>query len=143
MTRFPVNKESCARLALTLNAMPSRARLRAEAMGFVFGKVLVMPDEDKRYVMIRGTFTCVCGRDENYALMVSPHDVMNLPRGMSDAVDPFVFLERHGSFSRKHLIADGYPPEVVDDIIERGLQWDRANPEENPWARTSFESFCG
>jgi len=108
---------------------PSRERRRAEAMGFEFEVVEVVKHKSpfRQLFIMRGIFKCVCGKHESFAKMIDGTALhYSLPLGV--AFDPAAYLRGLGSFSRDHLLKDGYPPETVDEILERGRQFDMENP---------------
>lgn len=119
---------------LTLEQMTTIAnsstlwRRRAEAMGFSFGQVEVMLHPGRfESVIIRGSFKCVCGSTEWYSFAVDT--IFEMMRDMGAAValfDPAARLAKFGSFSRKHLLSDGYTESQVDEIIRKGEEFDRA-----------------
>ena len=98
------------------------SRLRAEAMGFTFSPVDVIYDSLWGETKIRGRFQCVCGRTEAYDFIVDLHflDQMLWHRELDVARR----LQSLGSFSRPHLLEDGYTEEQVEEIERRGADWD-------------------
>jgi hypothetical protein len=100
----------------------TRARRRMEAMGFRLVTVEVVPSFPTDGVVMRGLFKCVCGRTEFFA---DELDADELPVSVAlEAFDPALFLQRYGSFSRRHLLSDGYTEAQVADIIARGERFD-------------------
>lgn len=111
----------------------SAAYQKATAAGFIFGELRFMDEGpvDSGACPLMGfgliytmEFTCVCGRREVFQQMLSRrelHDVDHHPRIKGHCIDAVAELERHGSFSRKHLREDGYTEEQIDRIRE---PWD-------------------
>lgn len=107
---------------------PTLERRRAEAMGFEFGDAVVVELRDEGCFVVRGTFKCVCGKHESYSFMFDRLRVMCSQDKdcIARLVSPAHMLRSHGSFSRQHLLNDGYTPERVDEIIRKGEEFDRA-----------------
>lgn len=99
---------------------PTPYREKAEAMGFKFGRAEVFEDRTVGY-MLRGTFTCLCGTHEAYCFHI---DEMAILDQHWQIFDPAWHLWRAGSFSKKHLLADGYSPEKVEEILQKGRDYD-------------------
>ena len=102
-------------------------RKAAVAAGFKFGAVDVIEDFFDHSIVVRGTFDCVCGNIETYNVAISLA-LLRLNHIPNEAIDPAFFLHRNGSFSRSHLVKDGYSAEEVDRIssiyrkhLEQGL----------------------
>lgn len=94
----------------------SKYRRAAEAAGFVFDPPTV---EFSAYLMVmcaRGRFTCVCGRVEAYRIAIDGF-ALELAISPDHVLDPARRLHELGSFSRQHLLADGYTPAQVDEIV--------------------------
>ncbi|MGE4074919.1 MAG: hypothetical protein AB7F22_05170 [Reyranella sp.] len=101
---------------------------RAEAMGFVFHRVKVEPVPfNPRDVELRGYFRCVCGTEEAFRFIV-PHEILTCSDEnlVHHEFDVGARLRRHGSFSRKHLLDDGYPPAQVDEMMAKTDAFNRA-----------------
>jgi len=101
----------------------TRARRRAEAMGFTFHKIEVFVC-DEGY-LLGGRFMCVCGTEEAANFILDDHAIRSGHHHRE--LDFALRVERFGSFSREHLLADGYAPEVVDEILRKGREFDEAN----------------
>jgi len=101
----------------------THARRRAEAMGWQFGPVDVALGAIPDTLTLRGTFTCRCGRPEWYSLVVSL-SAMRRASAPRDELDVAAKLQALGSFSREHLLADGFTPEQVDEVERLGWQFD-------------------
>jgi hypothetical protein len=117
---------------LTINEMralartPSRDQRRAEYMGWKFHDVDVL--DGVGGVIIRGYFTCVCGAPEAFSFAISPIELMSARRGLIYRLfDVGLRLREFGSFSREHLLADGYSEAQVAEFERRGAEFDRAN----------------
>lgn len=99
-------------------------RARAEAMGFHFTRIEVRPMAGilgNGALMLRAVFTCVCGRQETFT-STFPEDT---PTGyLIEHADVARELRRAGSFSRDHLLSDGYTPEQIDEIERKGEDFD-------------------
>lgn len=96
---------------------PSYALARAQYMGWTFSIPTVNKYCDLGY-RLRVEFTCVCGRRE-----VFQHIAMDT-RALRH-VDVIRCLTEGGSFSRDHLLEDGYTEEQVRDIERKGEEFDR------------------
>ncbi|HSX21485.1 MAG TPA: hypothetical protein VLE97_01770 [Gaiellaceae bacterium] len=78
--------------------------------------------------MLRVNFQCVCRTPETFHMNIdqTPDDVFE--RGL---VEPAEMTARHGSFSEKHLLEDGYAPEFAKttgrmfQMILQLLRWER------------------
>lgn len=105
---------------------PTRARRRAEAMGFCFGAIEVLGVVDDG-VAIRGVFSCVCDKTETFSILVTQRELEDFWASGS-APDFAQRLADIGSFSRQHLIGDGYTVEQVDKIVARGEAFDKRQP---------------
>ncbi len=104
---------------------PSRERRRAEAMGFKFGHCQVVVDPSAFGYRIGGRFTCACGNEEFYNIVIDKLLVEADMRVLEQAIDPARNLRALGSFGRKHLLADGYTPEQVDEMMAKADAFDR------------------
>ena len=108
------------------------ARLRAEAMGFTFGNLEIVSCCWGIEYLFRGTFTCVCGRTEYFKFTFRREEVEYV-------IDWCELIERGGSFSREHLLADGYSEDEVDAMMARALAVDLTDAqmrENQPPSRT-------
>lgn len=110
---------------------PTPAKLRVEAMGWKFGPVQVGDDirSDTRYVGgpyvgVRGVFTCLCGKKEFFSATFCCEELED-EKTAAMLLDVYAALERGGSFSKQHLIDDGYTPEQVAEILRKGEEYDR------------------
>lgn len=90
-------------------------RKAAEAAGFTFGKVEVIDTFDM--LVMCGMFQCVCGRFEQYCFHLSPHAVSKV--AARTLLDPAYHLMMHGSFSKQHLLKDGYTDAQAEDISRK------------------------
>lgn len=102
-------------------------RAKAEAMGFQFRHIGIdkSPWDGGETMVLRCVFACVCGRVEEFS--------SNLPAFLNDCVFPeWTNVARQlwesGSFSRDHLIADGYSEEQIDEIEAKGKAFDDESP---------------
>lgn len=93
-------------------------RRAAEAAGFTFSPAYIQRHPNWRgfgeLIYICGSFRCVCGHTEYYRY---PVDELMIDRH-AQLVEPGRTLAQFGSFSRQHLIDDGYSPEDVDRITK-------------------------
>lgn len=113
-----------------LHALANRMtyhRAKAEAMGFKFDRIEVRGAQqgasDSLYgdIELRAVFTCICGRQEQFrSLLHTSMPGAFLRQKMNVAAE----LWRLGSFSRGHLLSDGYTPEQCDEIEAKGKQFD-------------------
>src|SRR6185369_13784786 len=99
---------------------------RAQAMGFKLGPVSMDYWEGYGDYAMRGVFTCVCGRQEQYLFVLeNALRVTELPQEfLIDLCDPALRLHNSGSFSRAHLLEDGYTEAQVQEIIAKGTVYD-------------------
>jgi hypothetical protein len=90
-------------------------RVRAEAMGFQLSEAVVTWADDA--LVLHGQMRCVCGRHETFAfrILIDPA-----------TLDPARLLRERGAFSQEHLVADGYTPDQVAEILQRGAAHDLA-----------------
>ena len=103
---------------------PSRARRKAEAMGFTFSPVELSWSGVADVLLCTLNFLCVCGTHEVFQkrIFTSPLESLRVtPLRFDDLVDD---LWAAGAFSREHLVADGYSPEAIDAIIAKGERFD-------------------
>lgn len=96
----------------------TRARRRAEAMGFTFGPVRATAHElgrpDLLYVTLDGGFKCVCGTQEYYRTHTTVDKSKPLTQhSVLEETDVAQFLWGYGSFSDTHLRSDGYSAEAI------------------------------
>jgi len=115
-------KYTFADLAALANRMTYH-RAKAEAMGFEFRHIGIekSPWDGGETVHLRCVFVCICGRIEEFSNAV--------PANLNDCILPaWTNVARQlweiGSFSRDHLIADGYTEEQVDEIEAKGNAFD-------------------
>ena len=99
---------------------PTYEMLRVEHMGWKFGKPTIKRFEGHGLPMwtLRVAFTCVCGREEvfqNNAFDLQQLWYLNVP----------LWLLKNGSFSREHLVRDGYTEEEILEIERKGEEFDR------------------
>ncbi len=102
-------------------------RRRMEAMGFWFIYIDVMEGDFSFGLEMGGAFKCVCGRVEKFRVAL---DERLDKSTLLDQLDPARWLHKMGSFSEKHLIGDGFPPETVREILARGEEFDRSNRDD-------------
>lgn len=98
-------------------------RAKAEAMGFEFRHIGIdkSPWDGGKTVVLRCVFVCLCGRIEEFSKAVPASlNACLLPEWTNVARQ----LWEIGSFSRSHLIADGYTEEQVDEIEAKGKAFD-------------------
>lgn len=101
---------------------PNVFKARAEYTGFNLLDPEIYIEE--RWVVVRVEFVCPCKRSEclliRYDLMATSMLQASLPNTWEE-------LDRLGSFSREHLINDGFPTETVDRFMWRAEEFDRKN----------------
>lgn len=97
-------------------------RRRAEAMGFVFHKIEVVASPYGSGYLLGGNFRCVCGTEESFRFAIDEALLLSSQLPL-ELLDSAWHLRRAGSFSKQHLLADGYSPEAVDEIIRKGLEY--------------------
>jgi len=115
------------KLARELVQRHTYARRRAEAQDFIFTRIQVEPHFDGN-IAVAADFTYICGKHERLVYMIDELAAEAMSRdAFEDLCDPALQAQRRGSFSIKHLLADGYTPEQVESIIERGYAFDREN----------------
>jgi hypothetical protein len=95
------------------------SRAKAEAMGFEFGHVRVQDDPLRGGIRLIVHFACVCGRVEYY--IGDYHAATVSPDGWDVAKELWDF----GSFSREHLLKDGYSSEQCDEFERKAEEFDR------------------
>lgn len=123
--RRPVLWHARCRQSMDLQALhemanrSTRARRRAEAMGWTFAEARVW-FEPPETVVTQGLFTCRCGRTEAYRLAFS-FDSLGL--GVA-VIDPAEELQRMGSFSAEHLRKDGYSEDEIKAALHAGYVFD-------------------
>ena len=90
-------------------------------MGWTFGKVTVT--ELPGMVVVAGSFICACGRQEwfSYPIYYPLADY----RQLSADLDVAAKLRENGSFSRLHLLDDGYTADEVDLMLANGDDFDK------------------
>lgn len=90
----------------------SLAKKKAAAMGFIYkGSTITV---DGTIVTINGKFECVCKNIETYTFRID----------LSQVLDPASLLDAHGAFSEEHLEEDGYSPEDIEIILQKGRAFD-------------------
>lgn len=107
-------------------------RRRATYMGFQFSRTVIEQAPDHSgYLSMTGSFKCVCGTLEHYQLpSIKEADIRHAINLLGDEewlrsrTDPVRALRDLGSFSKEHLLADGYSPEAVNDILRKGWYFD-------------------
>jgi hypothetical protein len=115
----------------------SRDIKRAEAMGFVFGRPELVDDPNNFGLLVRGTFSCICGRREQYSFAIASFDFQRSAAELAQVLDVGRMLRNAGSFSRKHLLTDGYTEAQVDDMLAKADAFDKAKPtDESDWLRS-------
>lgn len=90
-------------------------RRRAEAMGFRFDNIDVSGFGD--WLRLTADFTCVCGTPERFQQAIDEMALMRV-QDAEYVLDPARLIDAAGSFSRQHLIDDGFSPEAVDRICK-------------------------
>lgn len=102
-------------------------RARAMAQGFKFSPIVI---EEARFnpgeYVLRGDFECVCGRLERFQFMLSDEMPEDYLRNELDIVRWLTLKTK--SFSREHLLDDGYTEDQVLDIERRGEAFDMTVP---------------
>lgn len=99
------------------------ARRRAEAMGWAFDNLEILAHENGDDVL-RGQFTCVCGRVEYFSLVLGSKYTFNHQKDFNRQFDFAQRLQEYGSFSRSHLLEDGYTEEQISEVEARGKAFD-------------------
>ncbi len=95
-------------------------RAKAEAMGFKFDRIEIK-ELFGASLEVRANFTCICGRQESFTQIVSSELPSHILRQRLNVASE---LWRVGSFSRRHLLEDGYTSEQCDLIEARGRAFD-------------------
>lgn len=107
------------------NAM-THDRRRAEAMGWRFTDIRVEDNWEGDGVMLDCRFTCVCGTPEAFRQVYPYAVVMDAHPAVAEQMfDVALLLRRAGSFSRAHLLADGYTEAQVAEFERKGAEFDR------------------
>lgn len=108
---------------------PTRERRRAEAMGWTFERIEVVEGVSGCPVL-HGRFTCACGAPEGFSFTILPPE-LDAPRHIIEdyLLDVGARLRCYGSFSREHLLDDGFTEAQVAEFERRGAAFDAANPE--------------
>lgn len=97
-------------------------KLAAEKAGFKFFDERMTYDESFQENFMQGKFECICNRTECYSIRVPIEEISK--------VDPYEKLYKLGSFSKQHLLDDGYSVEEatrISDTIEEELKNEKAN----------------
>lgn len=121
--------ETCAKIEALLQRS-TRDKRRAEAQGFVFGKPIAFVVDFDGYGFIV-PFTCVCGKREEFKQVLTREEVRyHVDSGfwIAHRLDVARTLRELGSFSRVHLLADGYSEAAVAEIEAKGEAFDRGIP---------------
>lgn len=91
----------------------------ATAAGWKFAPARVEPYpadwKDVKHVLVRGAFTCVCGKHELYATVIPCES----PLFQDARFDAAEFLHQFGSFSPEHLRQDGYTEQEIQRITRQ------------------------
>jgi len=111
-------------LLLTLATRKTRHRQRAEAMGFKFLQIEVVDSSVDFGWYVRCLFQCVCGKIEALNFKVGDSEQYMDPDTLAKTIDPAYRLHLAGSFSREHLLKDGYTVEQVDEMMEKAAAFD-------------------
>ncbi len=93
-------------------------RRRAEAMGWTFRDVDLVMSPNDFGLILKLDFMCVCGRLERFHTAIDELVVRNSLVARETLIDPVRQLYEHGSFSRKHLLEDGFDPEFIDKVLK-------------------------
>lgn len=112
---------------LELAQRQTHHRQRAEAMGFTFDTIRLV-ENDPGILTMRVEFKCVCGTPEELCMAATYHELAHVNLEYHRMADPAKELHLMGSFSREHLLADGFPAEEVERIIQKGEDFDRYGP---------------
>lgn len=102
-------------LIISIRKQLSQYRRAAEKAGFRFLSERIL-DVDFFYVYIQGSFKCTCDKTEYYTFCVELDDLKYF--------DPYKKLYELGSFSKQHLLDDGYSLEdatKISDVVENEL----------------------
>lgn len=110
----------------TIPLAPSYELARAQFMGWTFSIPTVEESLLGAGFILRCNFTCVCGRQEVFQYV--HYDIRALQH-----CDPVRELTRLGSFSRDHLLEDGYTEAQVREIERKGEEFDRVTRQH--WER--------
>lgn len=104
----------------------TRDRRRAEAMGWTFDGIQAREDVSSNGVMVRCDFRCVCGRQEAFTMALSWTELRSMPiEFLARHLDLVAQIRAGGSFSRKHLLADGYTEAQIAEFERKGEEFDR------------------
>ncbi len=105
-------------------------RRRMEAMGFKFQSIKA--EYTASGVFIQADFLCVCGQHERLGVCISGKELLYGAVGLErhPRLDPALMLHDSGSFSRDHLVADGYTETQIQEILKRGEDFDEAHSRE-------------
>ena len=95
---------------------PTYDRQRAEAMGFQFEPATIR-SHYRNMDLLRMDFRCVCGTREILEMPVPP-----LPTPQT--LDLVRYLRVGGSFSREHLLRDGYSSEQIYEFERKAAEFD-------------------
>jgi len=109
---------------LTLATRKTPHRLRAEAMGFQFMQIEVVDSPVDFGWFVRCLFRCVCGKIEALTFKVGDVEQYMDPYTLAKTIDPAYRLYLAGSFSREHLLKDGYTEDQVAEMMEKAAAFD-------------------
>ena len=94
----------------------SQAYRRAKMAGFTIGEAEIVAD--MMGAILRVGFKCVCGTQEYFQKMIDQQQAKHLKNisYFANGWDVAQELEDFGSFSEKHLRADGFSEEAIKEI---------------------------
>ncbi len=94
-------------------------RRKAEAMGWTFRDVDVAYSlNDFGGIVLKCDFMCVCKRMECFQTVIDELAITHSLVAREVLIDPVRQLFNHGSFSRKHLLEDGFDPEFIESVLK-------------------------
>jgi hypothetical protein len=93
-------------------------RRKAEAMGWTFRDIDVMLHPRFDGVLLKCDFICVCGTLERFQAIIDGMQLTTKFDAAAYLFDPARHLFDNGSFSREHLIADGFDPEFIERVLK-------------------------
>lgn len=104
----------CDALQRNINASPYR--VAAQAIGFTFGKVQIRGGNTATVFYL--DFSCVCGKRECISVSMWM-DALGVAQALDlESVDMVERIARNGSFSKAHLLDDGYDEDFANHAQE-------------------------
>lgn len=97
-------------------------------MGWIFRRVSVEYDIGYDAVAMHCGFRCACGEYEALRQAYGQFELHDAtPEMLERMFDPAAVLRKLGSFSREHLLADGYTEAQVAEFARKGREFDEQN----------------